>query len=128
MPKSKFEESLFDLLRDEYKNEIIICQQSIKPWGERGKTLYLDYLVPSLRLAFEADGRQHDAFVPFYHKNVSGFERSVANDEAKSDWCKANKVTLIRFSSKETIDQETLRTKIKEAVLAKKSKSKPSSK
>lgn len=117
---SKGEESLFQLLRDEFPREVIIGQQVIKTGAN--KSLFIDYYLPGLRLAFETDGRQHSEFVAFFHKNVGGYEKSKANDAAKEEWCKDNKVTMLRFGPREKINVDTLRLKIKEASEVGKSK------
>lgn len=114
MPPSKGEDDLFTVLRSEFPPHVIVGQHPIKPWGDHGKTLYLDYYLPAIRLAVEADGRQHAEFVTFFHRSVAGYERSQSNDNAKDRWCADNGITMIRFSHKEKITQESLRLKIKE--------------
>lgn len=60
--------------------------------------LRLDFIIPSLRLAFEFDGEGHHEYIPFFHGNVRGFLAGQERDIRKDQWCKDNYVTLIRLN------------------------------
>jgi len=68
--------------------------------------LHLDFLImgAGLRIAFEADGRQHKKFTPFFHGTRANFARAKINDLNKDKWCLANSITLIRVESEDDID------------------------
>lgn len=67
--------------------------------------LYLDFFIPSLHIAIECDGRQHSEYVPFFHRNRSGFVKSKKNDDAKEEWCEINHITLYRVTSIEDLER-----------------------
>lgn len=69
----------------------MICEEVVVP-GER---FILDYLVPSMRLVVECQGRQHGVYVPYFHGTRQGFHRAQDRDARKRDWCELNRLTLI---------------------------------
>lgn len=76
--------------------------------------LFLDFFMPHHNLAFEFHGVQHDKFNKFFHTDKQGFEKSVARDTRKRDWCKLNNIRLIEVRD-ENISAADLQTLIKEA-------------
>ena len=107
---SKGELELEELLRSEYPRITIKCQFPIKV-GSR-TTLFIDYFIPALRLAFEVDGKQHMEQITHFHKNRRAFLHGKTNDYLKEQWCQENEITLLRFSHKESINKQTLYAKI----------------
>lgn len=45
----------------------------------------------------EFDGRQHYEYVPYFHKNHSGFLRQKERDRRKNKYCLMHGITLIRI-------------------------------
>lgn len=109
---SKGEASLHEVLREEFPHHRIFSQFTIKVGR---KSLFLDYYIPVMKLAFEYDGQQHAEFNGFFHRTQKEFENSVNNDRLKEEWCASHNVTLIRINHKERTDISTLRGKIKTA-------------
>lgn len=101
------------LLRQEFKQYKILPQYTIK---EQGHTLFLDWYIPALKIAAEADGRQHSEYVGFFHGTRANFEKSKKLDRIKDEWCRKNGVTMIRFKHTESITKATLRVKVRDAV------------
>jgi very-short-patch-repair endonuclease len=66
--------------------------------------VYFDFLIPLLNLALETDGRQHEEYIPHFHKNAAGFSRSKNNDNKKEKLCEINQWTLIRISDNDAHD------------------------
>jgi len=77
----------------------------------RKSVLYLDFYIPSIRLAIEVHGQQHYEFCPFFHKSKADFLKSKARDEDKIDWCKLNDITLITLKYSESDDEWRQRIK-----------------
>ena len=110
---SKGERELGNLLKEEFPNNIIKTQAPIK-WGKL--ILYVDYLLPELKLAIEYDGRQHLDFVPHFHKDKSSFTESKIRDQYKEEILEYLEYTLIKFNYKEELDKNTLRKKIQDCL------------
>jgi hypothetical protein len=75
---------------------------------------HLDVFVPSRKVAFEYQGRQHFEPVDFFGGEES-FRETVRRDKLKAQKCKANSVTLVEWIYTETIDLQTLIKKLKQA-------------
>jgi len=77
--------------------------------------LRVDYLIPSLRLVIEADGKQHAEFNKFFHGTIEGFEKAKLNDMKKTIWCSMNNLVLVRI--KHPIeDRDTILGLIRDAI------------
>lgn len=70
-----------------------------------GLGLFLDFFIPSRKIAFEIRGRQHDEYVPYFHKSQKGFRASKDRDDLKSRWCDLNNITLYQITSPEEIKE-----------------------
>lgn len=65
-----------------------------------GENLMIDIYVPSLFLAIEVDGEQHDKFNPFFHNNnVLFFNKQKKRDRRKEYLCKLKDINLFRVKS-----------------------------
>lgn len=64
---------------------------------------YLDFFIGSRKLAIEVQGRQHDEYVPFFHKNKKGFIASQTRDYNKEQWCDLNGIILYKVKDKEDL-------------------------
>lgn len=67
------------------------------------ENLSIDFLIPSRKLAFEIQGRQHDKYVPFFHKSPQNFLASKERDSRKQKWCEINGITLYHVDSLESL-------------------------
>jgi hypothetical protein len=79
---------------------------TIKPEWLRmpnGNKLELDGYCEELKIAFEYQGRQHDDFVPHWHKTVERFELQRSHDAIKLQRCKENGVKLIIIKERDKI-------------------------
>ena len=66
----------------------------------RKSVLYLDFYIPSIKMAFEVHGEQHYEFCPFFHKSKADFLKAKARDEDKIEWCNINdiQIVILKFS------------------------------
>ena len=81
---------------------------TVKP--AKKSVLYLDFLIPNVRIGVEVQGQQHFKYTPFFHKSKAGFLRAKARDKAKAEWCEINDIELIalRYDSSEEYWREQL--------------------
>jgi len=73
--------------------------------SHRKGVLFLDFLIPQIKLAIEVHGQQHYEYIPFFHKNKADFAIAKAKDEDKIEWCELNKVDIIVLKYSDTDEQ-----------------------
>jgi hypothetical protein len=78
----------------------LVYEECCLPLGIK-KTLYLDILIPDFNLAIEVDGKQHDEYISYFHKEKQSFANQKKNDVLKESWCEANNIILLRFKEKD---------------------------
>ena len=69
-----------------------------------GENLELDAYNEDLKLAVEYQGRQHTAYIPFFHKNHDTFRTQQYRDYMKRQKCQENGITLIEVPYTVKID------------------------
>ena len=79
------------------------------------KPLHLDVFVPSKKLAFEYQGKQHFEPIDFFG-GEEAFEYTQKRDQRKRLKCLSNKVTLVEWRYDEPIKSEVLETKLKSLI------------
>jgi hypothetical protein len=84
---SNLEKTIDDLLEEAFPNYNIQKQCCIKI---SGKTLFFDFCIPNLKVMVEVQGQQHSKFVQFFHGMIDNFNKSVARDDLKREWCSKN--------------------------------------
>jgi hypothetical protein len=98
--RSGFQFRVGQILAAQYPHDLI-CGEVVIP----GEGLILDYLVPSLCLAIECQGRQHEEFVPFFHATRKVFHDQQHRDMRKRQWCELNSLRLLEVPHDATDDQ-----------------------
>ncbi len=81
---------------------------SVKP--AKKSVLYLDFLIPNVKIGVEVHGQQHFKYTPFFHKSKAGFLNAKARDRDKAEWCEVNDIELIvlRYDSSQEYWREQL--------------------
>lgn len=90
--KSNFQQTVANELKAIYPLHIILEEVTIPE-----TRLRLDFLIPSLRLAIECQGRQHTEFIPFFHKTITGFINQQGRDSLKKEFCIQNNISFIEI-------------------------------
>jgi hypothetical protein len=111
--RSKYHVRARNLLKDIFHSYRILEEVKLPGSTElhRKSVLYLDFYIPSIKLAIEVHGEQHYGFNPFFHKNKADFLKSVARDEDKIAWCDLNDIKLITLKYSESEDEWRQRIK-----------------
>lgn len=78
-----------------------------------GEGLYLDFFLPSERLAIEIQGSQHYHYNKYFHGDKSRFLEQQKRDRKKAEWCELNKIRLVLINYDEP--EENILLKIKPA-------------
>lgn len=101
-PKSKFEEAVYNELKEIFKDFNIIREQSfLNLKSPKGFHLYFDFFIPEINLLIEADGNQH------YNKNNPNYSEYVNDcDELKNQYCLQNNIDLVRIRYNRTVSKE----------------------
>lgn len=60
-----------------------------------GKTVFLDFLLPTLSLIVEVNGQQHYEQSSLFHKNEAEFLKQKKRDNEKGRWAEINGLTLV---------------------------------
>lgn len=90
--KSNLQFKCQQLIVERYPFDLILEEMHLPGCGNG---LYLDFFLPQRKLAFEIHGKQHFTYTPFFHDSKLEFNRSVARDTNKRQWCDQNEIELI---------------------------------
>jgi hypothetical protein len=105
--RSKYHLKARSLLKDIFNSYRIL--EEVKLPGStlphRKSVLYLDFYIPSIRLAIEVHGEQHYEFNAFFHKSKADFLKSLARDDDKINWCELNDIRLVILKYSESEDE-----------------------
>lgn len=100
--RSKYHIRARNLLREIFHSYRIL--EEVKLPGStalnRKSVLYLDFYIPSTKMAFEVHGEQHYEYCTFFHKSKADFLKAKARDEDKIEWCNINdiQIVILKFS------------------------------
>lgn len=89
---SKLSDEILNLLKETFPHAKIKEEYKIKYLG---KTLFVDFYIPSFSLAVEVHGVQHDKFVPHFHGDAAGWKSHKNRDRIKEEWADINNVSYI---------------------------------
>lgn len=111
--RSKFHIRARNLLKELFNSYRILEEVKLPGSTElhRKSVLYLDFYIPSIKLAIEVHGQQHYEFCPFFHKSKADFLKSKARDEDKIAWCELNDIRIITLKYTESDDEWKQRIK-----------------
>ncbi|QXN67897.1 hypothetical protein FPHOBKDP_00143 [Listeria phage LPJP1] len=65
--------------------------------GINNRVTPFDFYIDSMNLIVEIDGKQHDSLKYAFHRDIKEYERTVANDNIKNNFCSENNIGLIRL-------------------------------
>ncbi len=71
--------------------------------------LFFDFFLPLRKYCVEVDGRQHDEFVGYFHKDMVGYAKAMGRDKEKERFCELNGFHLVRLKER---NQETWRDQL----------------
>lgn len=94
-PRSELHVLARDIIKERFPTMQVLEEVPIQPY--KGKTLYLDFYIPLIRLAIEVHGEQHFKFSSLFHSSTRDFIKQQSNDEDKKNWCEQNGIGLIIF-------------------------------
>ena len=102
--RSKYHIRARNLLREVFHSYRIL--EEVKLPGStalnRKSVLYLDFYIPSIKMAIEVHGEQHYKYCPFFHKSKADFLKAKARDEDKIEWCELNEIQIVTLKFSES--------------------------
>jgi very-short-patch-repair endonuclease len=102
--RSKYHIRARNLLREIFHSYRIL--EEVKLPGStalnRKSVLYLDFYIPSIKMAVEVHGGQHYEYCPFFHKSKADFLKAKARDEDKIEWCELNEIQIVTLKFSES--------------------------
>jgi very-short-patch-repair endonuclease len=102
--RSKYHIRARNLLREIFHSYRIL--EEVKLPGStalnRKSVLYLDFYIPSIKMAIEVHGEQHYEYCPFFHKSKADFLKAKARDEDKIEWCELNDIQIVTLKFSES--------------------------
>lgn len=90
--RSKMQKFVKDFLRKYWNSHI--CVEEFPVLGTR---LKCDFINFTKRIIIETNGKQHNEFNSFFHKDKFDFVKGMKRDMAKLEWATMNKLTLIEI-------------------------------
>lgn len=97
--RSKFQHEVYLELKKLYPHDIILEEVKIPE-----SRLFCDFVIPSVKLVIEAQGKQHYEFSTLFHQYYIDFVNQQNRDQMKRDFCQQNNLTLVEipYGSKRT--------------------------
>lgn len=106
---SKFQQRVLIVLHEIFPNVEIVSEKKfddlINP--RTGANLRIDFFIPSLNIAIECDGIQHNKEDHYFNQltKQNGYTPSYITDEIKEQYCKENNIKMVRIPYKRTVTQ-----------------------
>ena len=94
-PKSRSEKLCREILQEYTGLSFTSIRPNLLKNDVSGHNLELDGFCEDLRLAFEYQGKQHDEYIPFFHRKEGDFERQQDRDKLKLDLCKKHDIDVL---------------------------------
>lgn len=88
--RSKFQHEIYLELKELYSHDIILEEVKIPE-----SRLFCDFVIPSVRLVIECNGKQHYEFNTYFHKYHIDFVNQQNRDQMKRDFCEINNLVLV---------------------------------
>ena len=105
--KSKYHLLARKLIKETFNGHTIL--EEVKLPGSRDPSkksaLFLDFLIPGVKMGIEVHGQQHYEYSQFFHKTKAGYYHSLKRDQTKKEWCKPNGINLIVLKYSDNIEK-----------------------
>lgn len=91
LQKSSYHIEVRNLLQEIFPLNIVLEEVPLP----LSPVLFLDFYIPSKKIAIEVNGAQHYEFNNFHFASKLDWLKSKSNDNKKSEWCQENNIELI---------------------------------
>lgn len=108
----KFQYDVKQFLRRYWENHIV-CEEfpCFGTAGGGSKTLKIDIINFTRRVAVEVNGDQHREFNEFFHGDRHGFLNQIERDSRKYEWCQLNEIELVDIYKEDELSENFFKEK-----------------
>ena len=105
---------LYNILVKIYGKENI-CLEKTFDWliTDKGTKMRIDFFIENIDLCIEYDGKQHEEYIPFFHRDKKAFLDQKERDKVKEKLIKEHNLILIRINYKDDISEKNIKKIIK---------------
>ena len=116
--QKKHEQECRRIFEKTYNAPFKTIRPSFLRYDKTGKNLELDGYNSNLNIGFEYQGKQHDEYTPYFHKNgISDFHKQQERDQFKKDTCEKLGINLVYIPH--TVKMQNLESYIKNELYTK---------
>ncbi len=98
--RSKFQFAVKQFLKPYWEHDMVF--EELKLVGSR---MSLDIYNANKKVAVEVQGRQHTAYVKFFHGDRLNYLGQLKRDEKKFKFCQLNDIILVEIYPEDTVDE-----------------------
>ena len=104
--RSKFQSIIKDFLQEFWVDDVVFEEFPVV-----GTRMTLDIYNDTRKIAVEVQGRQHDEFVPYFHKNKLAFKDQLQRDAKKREFCEINGIFLLEVRECDKLNEDFFKSK-----------------
>ena len=93
-----------EFLKEFWFNDIVFEEFPVA-----GTRMTIDLYNDTHKVAIEVQGRQHDEYVKYFHRNKLEFLKQQRRDADKREYCRINDILLIEIRGEDILSKETFK-------------------
>lgn len=102
---SKLSDNIYIVLKQVFPHNIILKEHYVSFKGTR---LFFDFYIKDLGILIEAQGRQHEKFVQYFHTDKAGFLESKKRDNLKREYCLKKDLVLVTLDEDDDLSKSSV--------------------
>jgi very-short-patch-repair endonuclease len=99
--RSIMQEMVKEFLKEFWWHDIVFEEFPVA-----GSRMTFDFYNDTTRVAVEVQGRQHDEYVKYFHRNKLEFLKQKRRDADKREYCKINDIKLAEVRGEDKLSRE----------------------
>ena len=102
--RSMMQSMVKEFLKEFWFNDIVFEEFPVA-----GTRMTIDLYNDTHKAAVEVQGRQHDEYVKYFHRNKLEFLKQQRRDADKREYCRINDILLIEIRGEDILSKETFK-------------------